>query len=284
MKFNICVIKPRQYPHSGAFLELSQLLHYSLVELGHASRISDNYLDTGAINIVLGCHLLSLDLLSQVPLSSIILNTEQLEFDQRGWNSKIYSWASKFEVWDYSQKNIKIFQSLGIKNVKNIKIGYQKELRRLNPSREKDIDVLFYGSINERRRVLLESLSKSGLKVKILTNTYGYERDEFIEKSKVVLNLHYYNSHIFEIIRVFYLLSNSIAVISEVNDTTHIEPRILSGLYSSNYDGLVSACNKLVQDEVLRSEIQDSSFEAMKQSPQSVFTYECIESWVDRVM
>ena len=37
-------------------------------------------------------------------------------------------------------------------------IGYQKELNRIKPSTGKDIDVLFYGSINPRRKYIIDKL------------------------------------------------------------------------------------------------------------------------------
>jgi len=114
------------------------------------------------------------------------------------------------EAIEYSPKNIEKFLQVGIDKTKLLKIGYQKELARLDLSKPKDIDVLFYGSMNERRKAILDELELKGLKVKTLFGIYGQERDHWIERSKVVLNHHYYESQIFEIVRVFYLLTNSV--------------------------------------------------------------------------
>ena len=85
-----------------------------------------------------------------------------------------------------------------------------------------------------------------------LTGCYGEARDQFIARSKVVLNLHYYDSKVFEIVRVSYLLSNFKAVVAECGTGTSIDPDLLQALRAVPYDGLVEACVALVQDETAR--------------------------------
>ena len=55
MRYNICLIKPDQYIHSLAFIELAELLLYSLQELGFEVQIQFNELDNNACNILIGC-------------------------------------------------------------------------------------------------------------------------------------------------------------------------------------------------------------------------------------
>ena len=43
---------------------------------------------------------------------------------------------------------------------------------------------------------------------------YGAERDRLIARSRLVLNVHYFPTHIFEMIRVSYLLANRTAVVA----------------------------------------------------------------------
>ena len=262
--------------YSDAFQELGELLHYSLIELGHESSLKINHIELSAVNIIIGCHLLSLDLISKLPASTIILNTEQLEHNEMGWNSKIYAWASKYETWDYSPKNINSFHQFGIKHVRYFQIGYQRELQRLKKQQEQDIDVLFYCCINYRRNEVLQSLKKTGLNLKILTNIFGVERDSYIERSKVVLNLHFFQSEIFEVVRVFYLMSNGVALVGEVNPTTSIESRFLPGFFPSEKKDLVTSCIQLVKDHQLREQTQEKALKSIQIYPQSVFTHELI--------
>jgi len=169
------------------------------------------------------------------------------------------------------QKNITNLNLLGINRVSHLKIGYQKELSRIEKNSNKDIDVLFYGLVSDRREKILNALKDCGLNVQYFFGVYGPDKDALIQRSKVVLNLHHYQSQIFEIIRVFYLLTNSIAVVCEVNPTTSIDNIYLDGIYPCPYDSLVESCQLLVSDSNLRSRIEQNALKTIKQYPQAAF-------------
>ena len=255
-----------------AFLELGELIQYSLLELGHKASLGFNQIEQNSKNIVIGCHLLAPAAIPTLPKSSIILNTEQIYKDDSAWNSNIFSWAKNFELWDYSPKNMEKFNELGITHAKLLRIGYQKELERLNNNSSKEVDILFYGSVNERRHQVIQELTERGINVKTLFGVYGKERDAWIEKSRIVLNHHFYASQIFEIVRVFYLITNSVAVVAEVNETTAIEPMYKDSIQSAPYEQLSQTCLQLLLNSRLRSELQEHSAKAFRQHPQKVFT------------
>lgn len=54
MNFNICLVKPNGYVHSGAFLELAELVGYGLQDLGHSVAINVNRTFEDARNIFSG--------------------------------------------------------------------------------------------------------------------------------------------------------------------------------------------------------------------------------------
>jgi len=234
-----------------------------------------NNMEPSATNILIGCHLLDPSFITQIPASTIILNTEQV-YGETDWNKPIFIWAKHFQIWDYSPKNITKFNQLGINRTKLFKIGFQKELARLDSNVPKEIDVLFYGSVNERRKVILDGLEAKGLKVKVLFGVYGKDRDEWIERSKVVLNHHYYESQIFEIVRVFYLLTNSVAVVGEVNEATSIDAMYEDGILATRYGDLVDSCVELVRNQQPRDQLQLKALQAISQYPQAAFTQEVL--------
>jgi hypothetical protein len=277
-KINICLIKPHNYIHSYAFLELAELIYFSLRDLGFEVGFGFNQIDPNVKNILIGCHLLDSKFIDQVPKSTIILNTEQIHSDTTHWNKNIFAYVTNFEVWDYSKRNIEKLNEIGVDRAKLFKIGFQKQLIRLDKSKKKDVDVLFYGSENERRKDVLEKLVANGLKVKTLFGVYGKEKDAWVERSKLVLNLHYYNSQIFEIVRVFYLLTNSIAVVGEVNETTSIDAMYKQGIYATKYDDLVFGCMKLIKNDELRQKIQIEALNSISKYPQKLFTKEALDS------
>ena len=271
MKFNICIIQPKDYIHSMAFWELAELLLYSLKDLNHQGIIQFNKIDTDCKNILIGFHLLDIRYASQLPKDSVLINAEQF-LGGTPWNENILQWIRSFEVWDYSTQNIDCFKEMGLKNIKYLQLGYQKELSRIHKSPAQDIDVLFYGSINDRRSRILESLKSSGLNVHTSFGVYGKDRDDLIARSKLVLNLHYYDSEIFEVVRVFYLLANSIPVVGEINSSTVISDLYKNAVYGASYQELANACIQLVNDEVARDLQAKKGFELIKQYPQKLFT------------
>lgn len=268
MKFNICVVRPNGYIHSAAFTELAELVGYGLQDLGHTVALNINRIVTEATNIIIGCHLFGPSVIDQVPKSSIVINTEQIYADETIWNKNIFQWVSRFETWDYSEKNLIRLKEIGAKNVKLLRIGYHKNLARIAMAENQDIDVLFYGSMVDRRRKIIESLQSSGCNVKVLFGVYGRERDALIARSKVILNIHQFKSQIFEIVRVFYLMTNAKAVVGEIGETTAIDRCYSDGIYSSRYEDLVDACKKLVRDKCLRRELEKTAVATIMKLPQ----------------
>lgn len=270
--FNICIIQPNSYVHSLAFLELAELILYSLIDLGHRSNLTYNRIDSSATNIIIGCHLLDPTRATLLPSDTIIINTEQLDGNETTWRTNILEWSRRFKIWDYSTKNIHWFSMNGIDHAKHLKIGYQRQLDRLNQSIPKDIDVLFYGCINERRLKILNELTRNGLRVKHLFGVYGPTRDRWIERSHLVLNVHYYESQIFEIVRVFYLITNSIAVISEVNKTTSIESIYKPAIEGCDYNNLTTRAAELLNNQNQITQLKFQARQEIQKYPQKKFT------------
>ena len=155
-------------------------------------------------------------------------------------------------MWDYSAENARRLTALGAPSVSYVPLGFVPELLRI-PAQGEDIDVLFYGSGNPRRHKILEALRARGLRVVALFGAYGEERDRAIARAKVVLNMHFYEAKIFEIVRVAYLLTNGKAVVAEAGPDTDIEADLRETVCGVPYDGLVDACVELVRDEARRA-------------------------------
>ena len=274
--FNICIIQPTGYLHSLAFLELAELILYSLIDLGHKSVLNFNRVDSNATNIIIGCHLLDPSRATTLPPDTIILNTEQLEGNPSPWRTNILEWGRRFQIWDYSTKNIQWFSQNGIIQAKQLRIGYQRQLERLNQKSNKDIDVLFYGCINERRLKILNELTANGLRVKSLFGVYGADRDRWVERSHLVINIHYYESQIFEIVRVFYLLINSIPVVSEVNTSTSIDSIYRTAIAPCDYLNIPKKTMLLIKNPELLNHLKLKAQEEILKYPQKTFTEEAL--------
>lgn len=211
--YNIVLVEPEGYEHSGAFGEIAELLSSSLRSLGLSAQVRKNYIDQEATNVILGYQLLP----RPAELQSsrhIIYQLEQLS-DREGWFEPrlLEMLTAADEVWDYAEENVAFLAAKGLTAVRHLPLGYHEKMRRI-ARQTQDIDVLFYGSLNPRRREVLERIGKFA-RVVCLASVYGAERDEYIARAKIVLNIHFYEAQIMEQARICHLLNNHSFVISE---------------------------------------------------------------------
>ena len=267
-RFQITLIRPEGFLHTEAFREVAETLQFGLRSLGHTARIEENVLDAAATNLILGSHLLSPADALMLPLGSILYNLEQL--GGPSLPKQFYEVAMKHRVWDYSLKNIETWNVMKCAYPPvHVPLGYVPELSRIKAQPAPDIDVLFYGSLNERRIRIVKDLKDAGVKVHTAFGVYGEERDKLIARSKIVLNVHFYKAKIFEIVRVSYLLANSKAVVSECCENTEIDADLADSVMSLPYDSLVEGCQLLLQDEEKRRELETRGFQCFSQRKES---------------
>jgi hypothetical protein len=132
-----------------------------------------------------------------------------------------------------------------------------------------DLDIAFVGSLNPRRSMALEAMQRQGLKVQAAAGVYGTERDALFARAKVVLNLHYHEAQVFEIVRVSYLLANRVCVVSEVGLDQRLEAPFARGVAFAPYGELVAACRYLVQRPDARRRIAGAGYDIFKAMPQA---------------
>lgn len=125
----------------------------------------------------------------------IVFNQEPLTATQRQFMHKNYFvWLKQAdEVWDYDEQNINEVLQFIRPDVKLHILKPYKDWSIYQPVK-KDIDILFYGSLNKHRTDLLNHLKKK-YKVYEVLDIYSKDAqrlDELILRSKILLNIHYY--------------------------------------------------------------------------------------------
>jgi len=203
-----------------------------------------------------------------LPPHAVIYNMEQLlawEQVHARRNAKVatnfFDQLMRHRVWDYSEANVRWLRERGHQRVKRLPVGYVPELSRVSARGTPDVDVLFYGSLNPRRTSILDALRARGLRVEALFGVYGQARDAWIGRAKVVLNMHFYESKLFEIVRVSYLLANRKAVVCEHSVMNDDDTPLCEGMAYVPYDGLVDACEALVRDDARRAQLERCGYE-----------------------
>lgn len=75
-------------------------------------------------------------------------------------------------------------------------------------------DLLFYGTLNERRNKILTEIKKK-YNVHVVTNVFGESLNTLIKRAKIVLNISFYNNSLLETTRIHECLQYNVPVISE---------------------------------------------------------------------
>ncbi len=157
--------------------------------------------------------------------------------------------ASAHMVLDYSLFNIEYF---GKRDEFSRNLFYYLPIDYLagdapdSSDDEKEIDVLFYGDDSAERRVKILNQLKPAFNIKIVNNLFGEDMLKLVRKSKIVLNIHYYEDALLETTRLYEVLSqNSSIIISERSADTFEDSR-LEGIVDFVDIGDIEAIKKRV--------------------------------------
>lgn len=277
MKVSVCLIQPENYAHWQAFLEVAQLLCASFESLGHRCPLRMNWVEPGALNVVIGYQFLApVHIDSFARASCIFYQLEQLSVHE-GWltpdRERVLRAAR--EIWDYSDENVAFLRAKGFTNVSHLPLGYHPALHRIEhrPEPEKDVDVLFYGARNERRGAVLNQIrERFGLRT--LFGVYGPARDEWIARSRVVLNIHFYEMKVSEQVRVSYLLNNECFVVSEESDGD----AFTGGMITGAHQDLTGLCEHYLADPEARRIVAARGLELLRQRPMVGYLERVVEA------
>lgn len=262
-RVRLVAIRPEGYAHAAVFDDLVTGLSSALNALGCASDASAR---GEGVDLVVGAHLL--DASVDLPPHAVVFNLEPASALAN--NPSYLERLRRNAVLDYSARNASWIRSeTGNAHVQVLGIGYRPELSRILSEPEQDVDVLFYGSVNLRRQLVLDELVAAGLKVKALFGVYGEERDRWIARSKLVLNLHLFPDQVHEIVRSSYLLANGKAVVCECDEATEIDPDLREAMACVPAAQLVGTCVELVHDEARRRALERRGFETFSRRDQA---------------
>jgi hypothetical protein len=261
-RYRVVIIVPAGYKHSLCFSEVAFLLRNSLMANGIDCDITANEFAKDRTNIVLGFHLLDFgDYLSSCRY--IPYQLEQLSAAEGVFSDNVKKILLRgAAVWDYSLENIEFLRRQGI-SAKHLPVGYHETMEMVPCGAKKDVDVLFFGSLGDRRGAILAELEKTkrAPKVKTLFGVYGRERDEFIARSKILLNIHFYSTKIFEAVRVSYLLNNRCCVVSEESS---VYPYAGVEIPLVAYGSLVEKCLDILDNGDEYRNVGESSYRQFK--------------------
>ncbi|MGI9254949.1 MAG: hypothetical protein ACR2J8_14495 [Thermomicrobiales bacterium] len=125
-------------------------------------------------------------------------------------------------IWDYDPLNVAYLSWYGVEIDRVVPMLYTERLRRLSLNPDPPVDVLFAGSLNDRRYQILFDLQRwfyGRVTFAWVFGLRGVEFDRTIENAKIILNLHAFEPwHRQEQTRIFFPLINGRMVVSETSE------------------------------------------------------------------
>ena len=221
---HIAIMQPAGYVHSLGFLDQARYFRYQFRRMGAEVSISKNRLREDAVNFVFGAHL-------GFPAewtrrhACIFVNLEQLGHGGAKVSADYLNLLRRNAVCDYDADNIAAYLDPAgdPADIPLVPFAHAPYLRgeESAPLEDRPIDLLFFGSMNPRRRAFLDRIEAAGFSVSSFDSpVYGEERDAFIRQAKAVVNCHFYETSRFEQARAFQCLSLGTPVISERTERT----------------------------------------------------------------
>lgn len=219
MHCHLLILQPSGYIHSLGFIESARLLKFHFSRLGWHCTTGKNRPEHGALNIIFGAHI-------QFPTywghdyCCVIFNQEQLGEGGSHWSEAYVDLLRHSHVLEYDQGNFAAYApAVGVEKLRaiapllNAPYLFKPDLQI--PVRERPVELLFIGGINDSRASLISRIEKCGVPVSRFDHAmYGPERDKFIQQSRAILNIPFYASTRFERTRVFNALSLGTPVVS----------------------------------------------------------------------
>lgn len=264
---HLCIIQPPGYVHSMGLLDAALYFRHQFRQIGANATIAKNRLRLDAPNLVFGAHL-GFDPALARTYCCVFVNLEQLGPGGSQQSAAYLGLLRGSRVIDYDAGNPEHYGQR-LDDVPLISFGYAPYLAPAQAAAALDqrpFDLLFFGSLNERRRRIIERIESTGRTVVTFdAPVYGPERDAFILQSRAVLNCHHYESARFEQVRAFQVLSLGTPLVSERTERTRpgrafeasvnwFTPDSLETFFRSEYPAPEFARRAAVQLQAFRSQ------------------------------
>jgi len=273
MKLVIITVQPHGYPHWQAFDELADSLVEAADQLGHDVERSSMPI-WGRRSIILGSNLLD-NVIWEPPPDSILYNLEQIDPNSPWIHVNMLARMRHHIVWDYSDYNAARYSLVGLPPPRAIlPVGYSPSMERINKV-DPTIDVFMYGSFNERRMAASHLFDQTKLGSVRGFNVYGEKRDDAIAQCRLVLNVHYYQANIFEIVRCSYLMANRIPIVSEESFDQELWE---AGVSFVPYNGIARRVASLLDTPDVLHELGEAGYELIKSRPQKDYLRAALET------
>lgn len=250
--------------------DIVETFRLAIERLGYPTTYTHCHIEPGVINILFFFWDMPWSEIQPYHPDCIIVNFEPMVPGTHAWSEKYLEVLKRSYVWEYSKSNFQRNLELGYSNADYVALGWEPAaaevvpLADILPDARQDIDVVFFGSLTQRRIVLLEKLIARGLRVELNRGRHWTleERNDYVRRAKVVLNFHNWeDSRIVEVPRLSILMRHRKAVVCELYPDSEIEPWMRDAVVGAPYERLVEAVEELLADAPRRAVLEREGLE-----------------------
>ncbi len=181
--------------------------------------------------------------------TSAIFNLEQLRSSATVVDRDYLELLSHYPVLDYHTDNIGYLKSV-FNKIDAFEIPLvpcfdliNKQALSASGAREKGPDLLFYGSLNARRLVVLQQLLKRGYSLEVYTEgLYGENLTSALLRTRAVLHIHYHETALFPAARLLQPMILGVPIICEESIFSDASDYAESGITFTKYPDFMLAC------------------------------------------
>lgn len=242
------------YIYKEPYLPFVQLANIISHELKVPNEITDDLSKDGIWIVFFTSYLYNKNILARKKY--IVIQTENLNesmiLKQGRLDDYLNFLKNAYDVWDYTS---------------NFKLGYSKYYE-LEYEESKDIDCLFYGSVNERRNKILSQIPN----IHIISDPPGQKEKgyfptlwNYIRRSKITLCINFYDNSNTDVVRLAPLLSTRVFFISEKTIDSQHNSR--TEYVITDYEKIPELCQYYLKNPLERIKYIESGYEYIKKNP-----------------
>jgi hypothetical protein len=237
-------------PRPFVFTEPALCLCGALRQAGWAAPHQINEAASSAVAVVLGAGPALVQFLSgRDPRRTVVFNLEQLGSGAALAHAAYQRQLGDWVVADYNPANVAYLKALHGADAPVFEWPLLPDpalrfLRETAP--QKLVDVLFYGTLNERRQLVLNRLQAAGLTVEVVNGAYAWELAPALQRARLVLNVHFYETRLFPVTRLLQPFANGVPVVCETSVLPGYGDWWSSGIVFADYEDLTVACLALL--------------------------------------
>jgi hypothetical protein len=236
-------------PRPFVFTEAARALRDSIEAAGYASRHSVNEADLHALNIVLGAVSKMREILREFdPAKTVVFNFEQLESNSILLDDEYLDWLRGWHVADYHSRNVAFLKQRNghDQRVFELPLVPSPPAGIVEEAQARTVDVLFYGTLNERRSELIGRLEAAGLSVEVVAGAYAEELAPAMQRARLVLHAHFYDTGLFPVVRFLQPIAAGVPIVCENSVLSQLSDWSQSGIVFAEYESIVPACLRLL--------------------------------------